>query len=216
MPSPRLIRLAAVALVLSAVTTLLGYAVHPAPELASLTTSTWAISHLLLWVGALAGIAGVVGLSLRQREATASLGLIGGALAIAGLMALSGAYFYEALIVPVLASEVPALMRAFPGEETWGTYRTAVALSGALLGVGFLLLGIAMYRAAMLPRWAAVLATIGAIGAGVGFLLPRPVALLVFAVLGVGLVGLGYGLWTSPTQSESTNEPAREATNAPA
>lgn len=155
MSSRSLFRVSAAAIVVSAVLHVPGYAVHPAPELAGFTTSMWVVSHLLLWAGALTGSAGVAGLAVRHRGGGA-LGPIGGGLAIAGLLALSGAYFYEALIVPVLASEAPALMRTFPRGEAWGTYRAAVAGAGSLLGIGFALLGIAMYRAARLPRCATV------------------------------------------------------------
>lgn len=72
-----------------------------------------------------------------------------------------------------------------------------VAASGTLVSVGFVLAGSAMYRAAVLPRWAIVLASLGAAAAGVQFLLPRAIAVLAFLSLGVGLTGLGYGLWTS-------------------
>lgn len=210
MSSPSLVRLAGAALVLSAALTVPGYVIHPAAEVHSFTTSAWFASHVLLWLGALAGMAGIAGLSFRQTEATAHLGLIGGALAVTGLVTLSGAYFSEALIVPALTSTAPELMATFPSRETWAAYRAAVAGSGLVLGVGFLLLAIAMYRAALLPRWAIVLSTMGALGSGMVFLLPRPVGLLAFAALGVGLVGLGSGLWANVPRPNPMFESARE------
>jgi H+/gluconate symporter-like permease len=68
--------------------------------------------------------------------------------------------------------------------------------------MGFLLLGIAMlhFRWA-LWRWAILLALVGGIPFAVNFLLPRPAAILAVVIFGVGLLGLGYGLWKSVVQS---------------
>jgi hypothetical protein len=203
MSSLSVVRLAGAALALSAGLTVTGYVIHPAPDVSGFTTAAWLVSHLLLWLGAVAGVAGIAGLSFRQTKATARLGFIGGALATTSLVTLSGAYFAEALIVPAFTSQAPEVMATFPSQATWGAYRAAVAGSGVVLGFGFLLLGIAMYRAALLPRWAIALSTVGAIGAGVVFLLPRPVGMLAFAALGVGLVGLGYSLLGQHAEAES-------------
>lgn len=214
MSTSTLYRLAAVALIVTGVATAVGYAVHPPPEPAAMTTLPWVLSHLLLWLGAVTGVAGLVGLYLRQREEVGTLGVVGGSLAAAGLGALSGAYYYEAVIVPALAAEAPALMQTFPTGAAWRTYLAVVAASGVLLALGFLLLGIAMVRAALLPRWVIILATLGAVAAGVQFLIPRPVAFLAFFTLGVGLAGLGYALWASVAASGPQPAMANNAAEA--
>lgn len=195
MTSTTLYRWTAAALCLGAVLTVAGFIVHPAAEPVAMTTAQWVLSHGLLWAGAVAAVAGLGGLYVRQWKQLGAAGAAGAVLAAVGLCALSGAYFYEAAVVPALAADAPAVMKTFPGAGTWGTYLAAVAASGMLVTAGFVLLGAAMYRAAVLPRWAILLATMGAAAAGMQFLLPRPAAVLAFSALGAGLTGLGYGLW---------------------
>lgn len=193
MSSTTLFRWAAAALIVSAALTAPGFALHPPPELAALTSLPWVLSHVLLWLGAAAAIAGVVGLYLRQREQVGTFGAVGAGLAALGLGALSGAYYCEAVLVPALAADAPPLMETFPSGDTWRGYLTTVAASGALVAVGFLLFGTAMLRSALLPRWATALVTLGSVVTGLQFLLPRPAA----ATLAAGLIGLGLGLWSS-------------------
>jgi hypothetical protein len=192
-----LYRGAATALIVGAVLTVTGFVLHPVAEPAAMTAPLWLLSHAFLWVGALAAIAGLAGLYLRQREHIATLGVVEVVLAALGLAALSGAYYYEAVIVPALAAQAPTLMQTFPAGAPWRAYLGVVAASGTLVAVGFVLFGATMYRAAALPRWAITCACLGAAAAGVQFLLPRPTAIAAFATLGVGLTGLGRGLWTS-------------------
>ncbi len=205
MRSQSLYRLAATAMILSAASTVPGFLTHPAVEPAGMTSAAWQVSHLLLWVGAMTGVIGLSGLYLRQKTEFGRLGLGGAALAIVGLVALSGAYYYEAVIVPILAVETPALMGTFPAAGSWAPYRVAVVVSGVSVGLGFVLFGIAMARTRLLPRWAIVAASVGALGAGVQFALPGSISRVAILVLGLGLAGLGYGLWASA----STLDPAQ-------
>lgn len=94
-------------------------------------------------------------------------------LASFGLLALIGAYYTEAVIVPGLAAEAPALMETFPRCAPWTTYRMAVAGSGVVTGLGVVLLGVGLFRT-RLPRWAITAAGIGALAAGIQFALPGP------------------------------------------
>jgi hypothetical protein len=46
-----------------------------------------------------------------------------------------------------------------------------------------------------MPRWAIVLTVLGGVPFAVNFLLPHVVAIVAASAFGVGLVGLGRGLW---------------------
>lgn len=210
MSTRALFRWTAAALILSGITMTVGGAIHPEVDSATITTPRWAVAHALWWVGTLTGMVGLVGLYLRQRRAVSVLGFLGVGLAWLGTAVLSGAMFFEAVVVPTLLARAPDLVQAFPRSDGWGAFIASVLASGLLLGVGFLLFGAAMLRAAVLPRWATVLAVIGGIAQGVSFLLPRPVAALGGLAFGLGLVGLGCGLWASPEERET--QPATAAT----
>lgn len=191
-----LYRTAAIALGVSAAATVAGYLAHPSVDVDGMSSAAWRVSHLLLWVGGVAGVLGVIGLYLRQRTEIRPYGTIGAALAAIALLALTGAYHFEAIVVPILVLESPTLMETFPGGDNWTAYRAAVATAGVAIGLGFLLFGATMLRGRLLPSWAVVATVVGAIGAGVQFALPGSVAVAAFLLLGLGLVGLGYGLWS--------------------
>lgn len=201
MRSSSIYRVAAAGLIVSAVLTVPGFVAHPAVDPDEMVSTAWQVSHLILWVGGAAGVLGVVGLYLRYHTEAGLLGTVGVTLASVGLLALISAYYTEAVIVPSLAAETPALMQTFPGGDTWTTYRMAVAGSSVATGLGVVLLGIGLLRT-RLPRWAITAAGIGALAAGIQFALPRPLSLGAVSLLALGLVGLGYGLWSSAPTAE--------------
>jgi hypothetical protein len=196
MSAPILFRLAGVSLMVTAVSLAFGLSFHPMPPFsASIATTQWTISHLLWWIGGLMGTTGLAGLYLRQREEVGVLGFIGSSLAIIGLALIASAMYFEAFIAPSVAARAPELFESFPAAGGWRGFLAGVLASGALFGVGFLLFGITMFRARIMPRWAIVLAVVGGIPFAVNFLLPRPIAILAVTVHSIGLMGLGFGLW---------------------
>lgn len=201
-----LFRCAAIALVISGVSLAVGLILHPMPPYgASVATSRWAISHVFWWLGALAGIAGIAGLYLGQRGVVGISGFVGSGLAIIGLALIAGAMYFEAFIVPPVASRAPELFESFPAGGGWQGFLVGVLASGALFGVGFLVFGITMFRAGVMPKWAIVIAILGGIPFAVNFLLPRPIAILAVTAFAVGLLWLGYTLW-------NINQPAARPT----
>jgi hypothetical protein len=197
MSSRTLFRWAAAALIVSAVSVTLGRILHPAVDAAGITSPQWGVSHILWLIGLLTGMVGLVGLYLRQRKDVGVLGFIGAGAAWVGMALLSGTIYFEGIIEPAVLAQAPALAETLVSGEGWGVFFAVFLVSVALFGVGFLLLGIAMYRAAVLPRWAVVLVVVGSVVGGPQSLLPRPIATLAFLTLGVGLAGLGCGLWAS-------------------
>ncbi len=189
-------RLVAIALVASGVSLALGMALHPTQPLGDqVATSAWALSHLLWWIGGMTGVLGVAGLYLRHRADVGVLGFIGGSFAVLGVALIANAMYFEAFIAPPLAARAPELFEAYPTGGGWGGFLAGVVAAGALFGVGFILLGIAMYRARSMPTWAIVLAVVGGVPFAVNFLLPHLVSILAALVFAVGLAGLGYELW---------------------
>jgi hypothetical protein len=193
-----LFRLAASALILSGVLLAVGLILHPvAPYAETVPTTHWAVSHLFFWIGASSGIVGLTGAYLWQREQTRWLGFIGYGLAVLGLALISSSMFFEAFLAPPLAARAPELFEGFPSAGGWEGFLAAVVASGGLFGIGFILFGIATFRADMLPRWAVGLAVLGGVPFAVNFLLPRPFAILAVTALAVGLSGMGMRLWSA-------------------
>lgn len=195
--TPRaLYRWAAAALVVTGVSLVVGEILHPTRPFAdSLATRQWAIAHVFWWLGGLTAMLGFAGLYLRQREALGTFGFVGSGLAVIGSALIACAMYFEAFIVPSLAARAPGLFGGYPAGGGWEGFLFGALASGALLGVGLTLFGFTMYRARMMPRWAVVLAVVGGVPFAVNFLLPHSVAILAAVAFGMGLAGLGYGLW---------------------
>lgn len=198
MSAETLFRWAAAALAVTGVSLAAGLILHPMPPYgASIASSQWAISHVFWWIGGFAGMAGIAGLYLRQREDLGVLGFAGSAIAVIGLALIANAMYFEAFIVPSIAAREPQLFESFPAGGGWEGFLAGVLASGALVAAGFLLFGVAMLRAGTMPRPAIIMTILGAVPFAVNFLLPRPVAIVAVTVLAVGLLWLGYVLWKS-------------------
>ncbi|MGH2385044.1 MAG: hypothetical protein ACRDGB_08360, partial [Candidatus Limnocylindria bacterium] len=105
-----LFRLTAILLIVSAVAVTVGRLLHPALDHAGMTSAAWAPAHWLWLIGLLAGMAGVTGLCLRQREEVGMLGFIGAATAWTGMALMSGAIYFEAVVQPGLIQAEPQLV----------------------------------------------------------------------------------------------------------
>ena len=128
-------------------------------------------------------------------------GSIGFLVTFAGttLLAISSMFGF---IAPVLAAEAPATLDAI------ASYLPVVVFNGfAAVGfmTGFVILGIAVARSKVFPRWSGPSVAVGAPLHLVGFaiaLLASPafwfVAILGGLLLGTGLAGCGYRMWAKP------------------
>ena len=90
-----------------------------------------------------------------------------------------------------------------------GGLQTLFNLTGACYLLGGLLFGIALFRARVLARWAAVLLAVGTVGTAALAVLPdvfyRPLAV----PEGIALIGLGVSLWRQPHRRPTRPVPIR-------
>jgi len=158
--------------------------------------SFWAPWHAAWLVSTVLSLFGLAGLYACQAGRLGTLGLAGLALAVPGLVLAACAAYVEAFVMPALA-------RAEPGLLDWdGPLLTspAIRLSGGLALmwlVGMALVGVATWRADVLPRGAAATLAAGAVtfGAFEGPFVPvlGVVSVVVFAA---GHVWLGLAMWS--------------------
>ena len=142
-------------------------------------------------------VLGLFGLYARQVEETGVLGLIGFMLVFITTASFTGLIYFEGFIQPVLAVEAPEFVEGMlAGEISLGALDVVMPPTGLLFILGWLLFGIGIIRAGILPRWAAVLALIGAVPLGIPPLLPLIIVKIGGVVFGLGLVWLGYALWS--------------------
>ena len=178
--------------------------IHPPDVLSSVTTSSWAIITSLKTVMSIFGLFGIAGLYARQVEKTGWLGLAG-YLLLSIFYAVQMCYsFAEAFILPLLATVAPKFVESTLGmasgagsEMNLGAFATVYSLVSVLYLLGLLLFGIAMFRARILPRWAAgLLAFSGPLAIIMVALLPHQFERLAAVPMGIALAWLGYALWS--------------------
>ena len=181
---------------------------HQPNIVSSVTTTQWAIVHAIATAMCFFFLLGVTGLYARQAEKAGWLGLAG--FLLLSLWAVITVTFtlVEVSILPKLATEAPALAEGFlrifnssAGKTEFGVLANLWTLTGPLYILGGLLLGIATFRAGILPRWAAVLLAIGTVLAPIAALLPPEHEPKVAVPVGIALAWLGYALWSERKRS---------------
>jgi hypothetical protein len=176
---------------------------HPANVPSSVTTTPWAIVHVLACAMCFFGLLGMAGLYARQADTSGWLGLAGYLMLSLWLVLIMGFSFVEAFILPSLATAVPTFMEAWMGmlnssasAMNLGVLPILWTLTAPLYLLGGLLFGIATFRAGILPRWAGVLLAAGTALAPVAALLPLESQPKVAVPVGLALAWLGYALFT--------------------
>jgi hypothetical protein len=150
-------------------------------------TTTYTVQSALWLIGVLLLLVAVVGLHARQSEAAGALGLVGFLAALIGTGLLTGMFWTNAFVPPTLAVEAPAVLDA---EDT-GSLAFGFMFSIIVFGLSWALFGVAMLRARVYPRFAAILLIIGALIV----IAPLPATGLVIeaALIWLGLTSLREG-----------------------
>jgi hypothetical protein len=184
--------------------------IHPPDELASVSTSTWALIQTLKFSMGLLGLIGLTGIFARQVEESGWLGLAG-YLLLSGFYALTTVFaFIEAYVAPVLVVDAPKFIDNILGLA-FGNYSPNIgaiggfyAVAGIMFLLGGLLLGIATFRAGVLPRWAGALLIFGAVSPPVlSIFITHPANRLLSAPISLALIWLGYSVFTGYRERSS-------------
>ena len=174
---------------------------HPRLDATSITTSDVIARNSLKMLMAALALAGITGVYLRQVTKMGVLGLIGYVLFAAGYLSILGTEFVAALVLPSIAhsatayvSDVIAVANNGPATGDIGLMQPAILFTGITYVAGGFIFAIAVFRANVLARWAAVLLALGTLATIAVGLVPQYERL--FAIpTGLALVGLGYSLW---------------------
>ena len=193
---------------------------HPLNILSSVTTTQWAIVHILATAMGFFGLLGLTGIYARQVEESGWLGLAGYILMSLWLVNLSHFTFIEVFVLPPLVTQGPTVVESFlgiftksAGDITFGALSTIYDLNGFIgYMIGGVLLGIATFRARILPRWAGALLAVGALLVPFAAVLPPVHEAKVTIPGGLALVWLGYSLWAEKPQRAARPVPGRAST----
>lgn len=181
--------LAAVLLLVSDILELLVFGFENVSAIAAMGIYVFVTTGVLL--AALLLSLGLIGLYASQTEAAGSLGLLGFLMAFVGTVLLAGFFWAQEFFALVVAEAAPGLLDNVPGWLYFGSVMTF-----SLFALGWLLFGVATFKARIYPRWAALLLMIGA----VLIIFPLPVPSVVFDV---AVAWLGLALLTGRTRLPS-------------
>ena len=160
-PSPMLLyRLSGLALLLGALCQIAGDLLHiPLGHLGpDFVNPLWVPTHGLFILSNLLIPVGVVGLYVKQAQRLGWSGFVGFVLTFVAIGLLQGAIAYEAFVVPTLALHAPGQPFFINGTPIpLGPLGVVFQIGAVLDALGLLVFGVTMFRAAIFPRWPALL-----------------------------------------------------------
>lgn len=194
--------------------------IHPSDVVASVTTPAWVLVHILSLAMAILGLAGLAGLYLSQVKRLGVLGLAG-YLMFSLFFILQAAFnFAEAFIAPLIADVAPQFTEDFVGlfgryasETDLGPLALVVPVGSALYVLGALVFGIALLRAHVLSKGAAILLVVAAVLTPVAGLLPHTVERAAAIPMGLALIWLGSSLWATERRNARLMAASTERTS---
>jgi hypothetical protein len=193
-------------LIMSPVLLLVGGLLHPeevtdaARQFAIVAGSAerWELSHWFITASMLLMVGAVLGLAHQLHAERPAEAILGGAVALAGTLALFAVAVAETVVIPELgrASEAGAALyvRIFEfGATRW----TGLLVAVFLLPVGLVALSYGLYRARVAPPWVAGALALGA----VLFAVSLPTGWAVVSAIGlaamvVGMAPIGWAMLT--------------------
>jgi hypothetical protein len=168
-----------------------------------LSESFWIATQTLRMGLALAAmfalLLALTGLYAREAHATGRLGLAGYVTASLGTLLVAGDWWYEAFIGPALREQAPELLTMAIG----GSILVGAAITTGTFAAGWLIFGLASFRARVFPRRAAILMAVGGLAGILALIPPFQIPL----ALAVGWMGL----WLVRSDSRETQPSSSRA-----
>jgi hypothetical protein len=175
---------------------------HPLLDATFTTTTEYAVRETMKIFMAVFSLIGITGIYLRQVRQTGVLGLIGYVVLGVGYLAIFSVQVVAVFVLPTVAASEPGFVNDVLAVATSGTPISDIGpLQILIQGGGFayvaggIIFGIALFRANILARWAAVLLSAGAVAILATSQLPELTQRLFAIPVSVALIGLGFSLW---------------------
>ena len=136
-----------------------------------------------------------------------------------GYLGIMCVTFTAAYVLPEVASSSTGFVNdAIAANTARGTVKGDIGAFGPVLKVlgfaylvGSLLFGIALYRARVLPRWAAALLAVAGLATAALALMPDAVYRFLAFPNGIAMIALGYSLWQVARTDDATQSTAVDA-----
>jgi hypothetical protein len=156
-------------------------------------------------------LAGITGMYLRQVRQMRVLGLVGFLMFAVGYLLMLCTVVMAAAFLPALTHTAPQFVNDVVAANEGGTTVGSIGhlqvlfnITGACYMLGGLVFGIALFRARVLARWAAVLLAVSTVGTAALAVLPESFNRPLAVPEGVAMVGLGISLWRDQRRASGT------------
>ncbi|HEY4569160.1 MAG TPA: hypothetical protein VIH10_06825 [Kribbella sp.] len=183
---------------------------HPHLDVTSIVTTEVIIRNSLKVLMAVLALAGITGMYLSRVRRNGVLGLIGYLLLSVGYLSIMSTTLIAAYVLPAIADTSPgfvsnalAAATARTVTEDIGPLQTVFQVQGFAYLAGGLFLGVALFRAHVLSRWASALLAVGGLLTAVLSLMPDAFYRLLAFPTGIALIGLGYSLYRVASATRS-------------
>jgi hypothetical protein len=181
---------------------------HPQLDVTTITTTNVLIRDSLKVLMATLALAGISGMYLSQVRRNGVLGLIGYLVLATGYLLITSTSFLAAFVMPTIAGTDPGFVKNVIAVSTSrgtvtgdiGALGLVWQIQGVCYLAGGLIFGIALYRARVLARWAAILLAVGGLISAVLAVMPDAFYRLLAYPNGIAMIGLGYSLWRAQRQ----------------
>ena len=215
--TPKLIRAAGLSAIVAGTIFAVIQPIHPPDVIASVTTSAFIIITSFKTVMSIFGLFAIAGLFARQVKETGWLGLAGYLLLTIFYAVQMCFSFAEPLILPLFVPVAPTFVESVMGMSSGaggpmnlGAFAVIFNILPVLYLLGLLLFGIAIFRARILSRWAAVLLALSGPLAIIMSQLPHQFERFAAVPMGIALAWLGYSLFTERREKVSEPEPCTD------
>jgi hypothetical protein len=175
---------------------------HPLLDATFTTTTEYAVRETMKIFMAVFSLIGITGIYLRQVRQTGVPGLIGYVVLGVGYLAIFSTQVVGVLVLPTLAGSEPGFVNDVLAVATnrtpsgdIGPLQIFIQGGGFAYVAGGIIFGIALFRANVLARWAALLLSVGAVAILTTSMLPELTQRLFAIPVSVALIGLGFSLW---------------------
>jgi len=187
---------------------------HPQLNATSIQTTDVYVRDSLKVLMCTLALVGITGMYLNQIRKHGLLGLVGYVVFAVGYLGIMCVTFAAAYVLPEVAHSNPGFVNDAIAVNTGrgtvhgdiGAFSTAIKVTGFAYLIGGLLFGIALYRARVLPRWAAALLAVGGLVSAALVVMPDAFYRLLAFPNGIAMIALGYSLWRVARADAVTGE----------
>jgi hypothetical protein len=161
------------------------------------TTPAYTLTYTVALLGMGSLLLAVTAIYTRESAALGRLGLIGYLTAFLGTLMVAGDWWFEAFVVPKIATEAPEVLGLPPS----GSVLVGALATVGLYTVGWTLFGLAALRSHAFPRAAALLLLAGGLAGPLALSTPYQIPL----AIAIGWIGLTLGSGSRSRHAAATD-----------